>query len=77
MVTGLLSDGLLRYRQCGFEIARVKTCVCIWRRTPVGLKSDLVFRDRPGRTCTCVRRVLTVFNCSVLNFGVAIKIHRE
>jgi hypothetical protein len=44
--------------QCGFEIARVKTCVCIWRRTPVGLKSDLVFQDRPGWTCTCVRRVV-------------------
>jgi hypothetical protein len=58
MVMGLMSMDFYGYRQCGLEIARVKTCVCIWRWTPVGLKSDLVFQDRPGWTCTCVRRVV-------------------
>jgi hypothetical protein len=32
-----------------------------------------VFRDRAGRTCTCVRireELPAVFNCSVLTFGV-------
>jgi hypothetical protein len=27
----------------------------VWLRTPFGWKSELVFRDRTGWTCTCVR----------------------
>jgi hypothetical protein len=58
VVTALLSMDFYWYRESGFEIVQVETCVCIWLRTPVGLKSELVFRDRPGWTCTCVRRVV-------------------
>jgi hypothetical protein len=58
MVTGWSSMDFYWYRHSGFEIARVETCVCIWLRTPVGLRSDLVFRDRPGWTCTFVQRVV-------------------
>jgi hypothetical protein len=58
MVTGLLSMDFYWYRQSCFEIARVETCVCIWLRTPVGWKSELVFRDRTGWTCTGVRRAV-------------------
>jgi hypothetical protein len=59
MVTGLLSTWTSTdIASVVLKIARVETCVCIWLRTPGGLKSDLVLRDRPGWTCTCVRRVV-------------------
>jgi hypothetical protein len=31
---------------------------CVWLQTPFGWKTELVFRDRTGWTCTCVRRAV-------------------